>query len=125
MKQIALLLATVAALATPAAAQPPQRTHLLAPHPHGKPHPRGLVPFDAWGWPVAVPVGRDIVTHDFEDPRTFPPRPFLPPRRVPRTIEILDEPPTAVRLPPHIIQVRRFKHRPPITVVRRGVISQE
>ena len=76
--------------------------------------------FDA-GWPVfMVPPGApggDIVTHEFIDPRAFRPR-------APR-VDVLSDEPVVFRQPPHIIEIGRHKHRRPILVVRRGVISRE
>jgi hypothetical protein len=134
MRQIALYLATIAALALPGAAmarpphamaRPPLPAFAQHPqgfHHHGKPYPHALVPFDSYGWPVVVPVGggRDIVTHDFVDPRFYG-----RPRLMPRSVDVVSDTPVVFREPVHIIELGRHKRRAPITVVRRGVISQE
>jgi hypothetical protein len=144
MRQTAKLLATVAVLALPGAvffassdaalARPPgPQGHApqgLHRPPHGRDKSHGqdkpgalLLPFEDDGLPVVVPAAGepDIVTHDFVDPRYFEPR-----RRFPRSVEILSDVPAFVSEPPHIIELRRHRHRrAPITIVRRGVISQE
>jgi hypothetical protein len=140
MKQTALLIAaTAVSLSLPdAAAQP--RVFAAPPHPsaitgqpqHGGPRVegrggrRGPAQFGGdVGLPFAIPFsGPEIVTHDFEDPRDFPPPPY-PPRRLPRSVTILEERPMVFRAPPHIIELGSRKHRPPVFVVRRGAISEE
>jgi len=141
MKHIALLLATVAALALPGAAFA-QRAHgpvhapafhrapALGPRPpvadrrppglhrrHHRPHFNNF----GWGWPLFMPppgeANAEIVTREFIDPRIFPPR---PPR-----IDVLKDEPLGFREPPHIIYLGRHKRHRPIIVVRRGVISRE
>jgi hypothetical protein len=137
MRQTTRLLATVAALALPGAAlfalpafaRPPSpQIHAQGlhrpPHDHGKSNLRAPVPFDGYGLPVVVPATGDpgLVTHDFVAPGFYPP----PPHRFPRSIEILSDVPAFIAEPPHIIELRRHRHhRPPITVVRRGLISLE
>jgi hypothetical protein len=105
---------------------PPPAQYGSAHRPHGfGRHQHALSPLGGYGWPVVVlptDIDRsDLVTHDFVDPRFFVP----PPRRFPRSIEILSDEPVVFREPPHIIELRRrLKPRPPVTVVRRGVISE-
>lgn len=138
MKQIALFLASSVALLTlpafaqrapapafraPAMHRPPASGAQVGQHPPGWRHHRGLNNFGG-GWPVFMaPPGvapapsAEVVTHEFIDPRLYGPRP--------PSVEILSDKPLVFREPPHIIQLKRGKKRPPIVVVRRGVVSRE
>ncbi|MCW2317372.1 hypothetical protein M2322_002931 [Rhodoblastus acidophilus] len=145
MRQIALLLATTAALASSGAAlaasaqgfspaggvqrpAAPARPHGPGPHVHGQGlahhpghhhHPR--VNGAGIGWPVfmAPPAasGPEFVTHDFIYPGPFRPRP--------PHVQVLEDKPVVFREPPHIIQLGKTKHRAPIFVVRRGTMTEE
>jgi hypothetical protein len=88
--------------------------------PHGRRHPGGLG-YGGWNW--VAPSVAPIVTHDFEDPLAPPPRPYI--ARRPRSMTLLADKPVLFREPPHVIYLGRYKLRPPIQVVRRGVITNE
>jgi hypothetical protein len=146
MKQTALLIAAAAtslalagAWAKPGgmgAAHPAMPPHAgAAHHPpgdaahgmrgEGRGRRHGPGQFGGVGLPFAVPFsGPEIVTHDFVDPRAYAGPPY-PPRRIPRSITILEDKPLVFREPPHIVELGPHRRRRPIFVVRRGVISEE
>ncbi|MBB4196643.1 hypothetical protein CCR94_20360 [Rhodoblastus sphagnicola] len=133
MKQFAFLLAISAALALTGAAvaapagpshRPPFHAPGFAHHhpggPHGH-HHRHHGGGNGFGWPLFAPPpmveSREFVTHDFVYPGAFRPR-------LPR-VTVLTDKPVVFRQPPHIIELGHRKHRQPIFVVRRGVMSEE
>lgn len=144
MRQIALLLATTAALASsgaalaasahgfsPAGAAPrpaaSARPHGPGPHVHGQglAHHPGHHPHRVGGGGIGWPVftappgasGPEFVTHDFIYPGPFRPRP--------PHVRVLEDKPVVFREPPHIIELGKPRRRAPIFVVRRGAMTEE
>jgi len=152
MKQIALVIAAMAALSLPASAQhapgpqmqarPPMmhQPPAMRPPPGVRPPPGMRNPQathrpPGWrprhGWPEG-PGGIGAGPSVFMTPSSAPSaeivtREFIDPREpAPRApIAVVRQKPVAYWQPPHIIQVKRFKPRRPIAVVRRGLISLE